>query len=312
MRQRLQPILDLLDEGLRIYRRGFVSFTLLSAIPIVPLIGIILLIVALTNSAYGELGLLGVFGLIIISLPLLIYAVAAMSRAALLAHDGERIELRRALSIPPLRLIGMGCYGGIFLFVANAAVSGISMVCFCPIYFALMFAVGGFFGGMSGAGGMSAALSAVLIAIAGVAFVLFYALSLVLSGATYSSLVFSIQPFMHEKLRLGDAVQRSFDLLFYRFGQNLLGFLCASLVFGALTLSVTIAIGLLLPLPLLITMGQESPFVQGISASAWLAGGIVAMPALPIWMALLYKQRLAEHTGSDLAERIMELEKSEI
>jgi hypothetical protein len=198
----------------------------------------------------------------------------------------------------------MGCYGGVFLFIANMAVSILSMACFCPLYAAMAAALGGMASVTSGGGSANTALIGLLGVIMVLAFVLLYGFSLVLSGATYSSLLFSLQPFVQGNLRFGEALRRSIDMTFYRFGANLLAYICASLIFGALAFGSTLAIGALVPLPLLFLLGSESPIAQGLSAAALLAGLTLALPPLPIWMALLYMRRSAERDGDDLAARV--------
>ncbi len=214
------------------------------------------------------------------------------------------MTLGDALAIGPLRLLGMGCYGGIFLFAVNMAISAISIFCFCPLYLVISVALFGVSGSFSGGSPVGAALSGLLVAALVVLLIMLYGMSLVLSGATYGSLIFSLQPFVQGRLRMGEALRRSVDITFYRFGGNLLIYLCASLIFGTLTLSVTLAVGVLVPLPLLFLIGYDSPLAQGLSAAALLAGLTLTIPPLPIWMALLYRRRLAERDGGDLAERI--------
>jgi hypothetical protein len=77
-----------------------------------------------------------------------------------------------------------------------------------------------------------------------------------------------------------------------------------SAIFGALAVAVTIAVGVLLPLPLFIALGEASLVAQGVSASAWLLGLIVVLPPMPIWMVLLYQRNVVARYGPDLAERI--------
>jgi hypothetical protein len=304
MRSAIQPTLDLLDEGLRLYRREFPRFALIIALGAVPAIILALLIIRRPAALASGGGLLAILLVALISMPLGMYLMGAISRAAAAAMRGEPIALRAALAIGPLRLLGMGCYGGIFLIVANMAVSLLTMVCFCPLYLVMGAALGGVAGVAGGRGPTSGALLGILGAIMVVAFVVLYGVSLVLSGATYSSLIFSLQPFVQGKLRMGEALQYSLDMTFYRFGANLLAYLCASLIFGALAFGSTLAIGALVPLPLLFLLGSESPAAQAISATALLAGLTLALPPLPIWMALLYTRRMAEREGDDLAQRI--------
>jgi hypothetical protein len=303
MRTTLHSILELLDEGLRIYRREFPRLALIAALGALPAIGVALLLVRRPDLVGAVGGILAVYGLFFLSLPLLLYLAGAISRATASALDGRAVTLREALAIGPLRLIGMGCYGVLFLLVLNMAVGMLSMFCFCPLFFVIGVGLGGIGSSVEG-GALGTALAFLLGVIILVAFVLLYGLSLTLSGATYGSLLFSLQPFVQGGLRFGEALQRSIDMTFYRFGANLLTFLCASLIFGALALSVTLAIGVLVPLPLIFLIGAESALAQGISLAAVIAGLTLALPPLPIWMALLYRRRLVESQGGDLAERI--------
>jgi hypothetical protein len=303
MRQTLQPTLDLLDEGLRLYRRGFARFALIAALGAVPAISAALLLIRRPDMLAAGGLILTIYAIALLSLPLGIYLMGAISRAAAAAADGRPIALRAALAIGPLRLLGMGCYGGVFLFVANLAVSMVSMFCFCPLYFVLGVGMAGMFQGIQD-NPAGTAVAGLVGAILVIAFLVLYVLSLVLSGATYGSLLFSLQPFVQGGLPLGEALRRSIDLVFYRFGANLLVYICASLTFGALALSSTLAVGVLVPLPLLFLIGSESPIAQGLSAAAFIAGLTLALPPLPIWMALLYRRRLAERAGADLAARI--------
>jgi hypothetical protein len=304
MRSALQPTLDLLDEGLRLYRREFPRFALIVALGAVPAILLALLLFRRPELIASGGGFLALLLVALLSLPMGIYLMGAISRAATAARRGETISLRDALAIGPLRLIGMGCYGGVFLFIANMAVSILSMVCFCPLSMVMGAALGGLAGATRGSGSASTALIGLLGVIMVLGFVLLYGFSLVLSGATYGSLIFSLQPFVQGNLRLGEALQRSIDMTFYRFGANLLAYMCASLIFGTLAIGSTLAIGVLVPLPLLFLLGSESPVAQALSAVALLAGLTLALPPLPIWMALLYVRRSAECDGEDLAARI--------
>lgn len=307
MRQRIQPILDLIDEGLWIYRRGFVGFTLLALLWLAPIaVGIGLSLALAEFAATGVIELI-IVGWLLLAFPLLIYLIAALSRATSAVQAGESIRLARVLALSPLRLAGMGCYGLVFLIFAGVVMSTFSTVCLCPLYLGVVFAFSAGAAVFGQAGALGGALGTVLIFAMLILSVLLYALSLVLNGAAYSSLVYALQPFVERELTLGAAMQRSIDLVFYRIGQNALAFLTTSLVFGALTVAVTIAVGVLLPLPLGWLLGVESPVVQGVSASAWLLGLALVLPPLPIWMLLLYQRNLAAREGSDLARRIDEV-----
>jgi hypothetical protein len=310
MRTSLQPTLDVLDEGLRLYRRGFVTFVLLTAVGVVPLGLLFGLFVYVTTLVDDLTILLLLIGASVLSLPISIYIVSAMSRATIAMAAGERPNVLRALRMGPLRVIGMGCYGSIFASVVNTLVSILSLVCACPLYFALiMFTVVPLSAVGAGGSPFGEALMGVFVSIVGIGTALIYGGSFVISGATFCSLIFSLQPFSQEQLRFGASIQRSLDLTTYRLGQNIIAWLCASLVFGAIAIAVTIAIGAILPLPLLLALGEDALITQGVSAAAWLIGLILAVPPLPIWMALLYQRRSAARDGADLAGRIERLER---
>ncbi|NNJ10219.1 hypothetical protein EKD04_007750 [Chloroflexales bacterium ZM16-3] len=304
MRNTIQPILDLLDDGLHLYRREFPRLALIAALGAVPVIITVLLALRSPQLLVSTWGILAFYGVLFMALPIGIYLMGAISRATTASLEGRPVAMRDALAIGPLRLLGMGCYGGIFLFVVNIVISMISMFCFCPLYIMIGATIGGIASAFQGSGAVGAAMVGILVTMMLIAFVLLYGLSLVISGATYGSLLFSLQPFVQGRLRMGEALRRSIDMTFYRFGGNLLVYLCASLIFGTLAMSVTLAIGVLVPLPLLFLIGYDSPIAQGLSAAAVLAGLTLTLPPLPIWMVLLYRRRLAERDGADLAERI--------
>ncbi|HMQ31850.1 MAG TPA: hypothetical protein PKD53_14070, partial [Chloroflexaceae bacterium] len=240
-------------------------------------------------------------------LPLTLYVMGAISRAAGMAAAGQPVALRRALAIGPLRVAGMGCYGTLFLLVAGAAVSVLSTVCFCVAYLVVGGGIFAVTAALSTGGAIGEAATALAIAVSVLAILAVYAATLVVNGAVYGSAVYAMQPFVQDELPMGAAVRRSLDLVGYRLGANLLAFLSASLVFGAAALAATLAIGLLAPLPALFLLGAESPVARAITAAAWVLGVAAASPLLPIWMALLYKRRRAAREGEELAAGIAAL-----
>lgn len=304
MRQTLEPILDLLDEGLRLYRRGFAPLLILAALAALP-VGLVVVAVVISSewlaSGFGALlSTLVVFA----GLPLSLYVMGALSRAAMMVADGEPVSLRRSLAIGPVRVLGMGCYGTIFSFAASIAVSAVTTFCICGAYFVAVAVIGVAIGIGSTGGPAGEAAVGFFIAIGAVAFVVIYGASLVLNGAIYGSVVYVLQPFVHERTGIGKAIGRSLDLLIFRLGQNLLVFLCASLVFGAGALAATVAIGVLVPLPALFLLGAESTVARAITAAAWVCGISAAVPLLPVWMALLYRRRVVAREGQDLGARV--------
>jgi hypothetical protein len=300
VRQSLEPILDLLDEGLRLYRRAFAPLLILAALLAVP-IGLALAAFLLAGGWLGAGVTSFVFvGLTFTVLPLSLYVMGALSRAALMVADGEPVRLRRALAIRPARVVGMGCYGTVFSFAASVAVSAVSTACLCGAYLVAVAVIGVAVGVGSAGGAAGGAAAGFLVGVGVVAFLVIYAASLVLNGAIYGSVVYVLQPLAHERGGVGQAIGRSLDLLTFRLGQNLLVFLCTSLVFGAVALAATVAIGVLVPLPALFLLGAESVVARAITAAAWVCGICAAVPLIPIWMALLYRRRAAARAGDDL------------
>jgi hypothetical protein len=301
--QRLQPILDLLDEGLVIYRRGFVRFVLVAALGMLPLL--LGLGVAFGATEYYNNALSSVVLLLSIPLSLCVLVVTsgAISRSAVALRAGAPISLREAFRFGPRRILGMGCFSLIFLILINIISSLLSCLCILPAVFMLAGSASAT-GIFAPGGGPDPALIVVLGFLLSVIIVLLYGATLVISGATYCSFVYGLQAFALEQSGVRAAMGASFNLLFYRFGYNLSAFLVTGLAFAAMAGVVTIAIGVLVPLPLLLTLGEESPLAQAMSATAWLLGLAVSLPLLPIWMALLYRQNADMRNGSELEQRI--------
>ncbi len=303
----LEPVLDLLDEGLRLYRRAFPRMLMLASLAALPAGALLAALVIASDWLATPPGVALLLLATLLGLPLGLYVMGAVSRAAVMAANGETVTLRGALALGPLRVLGMGCYGTAFVLVAVSVVSVISSICFCAAYvFGLVsiavFSSASVVGGTAGAAVSAAGIVAIIVGV-----MLIYAALLVLNGAAYGSAIFAVQPFVHERLTAGQAIRQSVDLTFYRFGENILTFLCASLVFGAIVLAATLAIGVLAPLPVLFLLGTESLAARAITAAVWVGAVNVALPLLPIWMALLYRRRLAAWQGAELRARLAAL-----
>lgn len=303
-----EPILALLDEGARLYRRGFARFLLLAMVAAMPIGLVAVAFVLAADWLASGLGAALILAVVVGGLPLSLYVMGAISKAAGMAAAGRAIDLRRALRIGPLRLAGMGCYGTVFTLVTSMAVSMLSTACFCGAYLLIGAGLFGFAATGTAGGAVGEAAATLAVVASAVAFLALYAASLVVNGAVYGSTVYAVQPFVQDdELGVGAAMRRSLDLVTYRPGENLLAFLCASLVFGAAALAATLAIGVLAPLPALFLLGGESPVARAITAAAWVIGVAAAAPLLPIWMALLYRRRRAQREGEDLERLLGEL-----
>jgi hypothetical protein len=302
MTETLQPILALLDEGLRLYRRHFVDFVLITAswfVPVAIMTGTAVAAESWISERYAALiGLLFMFVGLLVLFPLLIYLIGGLSRAAVAASTGRPVRFREAMAIHPLRATGMGCFTIVYSIIAQFASSLMSMACVCPLYFFGFLAVG--FIGAAADAGNSAALG--LIA-AGIFLVGLY-LSMMLIGATGSGLFYGLQPWVQEARPFGESLQLSMQLIIFRFGRNLLVWCLAALLTAAAGLTVMATIGTLLPLPLMFALGSESPVAQAVALGAWLIGFMVVLPPLPIWMALLYQRNRAAYEGADLRMQV--------
>lgn len=303
-----QATLDIIDDGLYLYRKGFVSFIVIASLWLVPVaIGVGISIAA--AHYWGETAtILIILAWLVLAVPLAIYLIGSLSRATRSLQEDQAIQLRDALSIHPLRLVGMGCYTIVFYIFANIISSMFSMICICPIYMVTLT----FLGSISGAfgdtsGGLGAGVLMVMGIVVFLLLMLLYGFSLAISGATHSSLVYALQPFIQETSSFSDSLERSIKLITYRFGRNLLAFLLTSMVFAATALAASVAIGVLLPLPLFWALGAESPVALMSSGLAWIIGLIVVLPPVPIWMTLLYERNRVAHDGVSLQTRIAEL-----
>lgn len=296
--------LRLVDAGLLLYRRGFVSFLLPTAILIVPL-------AMATGAAIISENFLLLLLLLLLWLPLPFMFLQSLSQITLNLQQGTPFNVWRTLWINPVRLIGMLIYSLGFQIVAQTASSTISFVCICPAMFGFVFLASA---GSVGAGGgvFGAAVAVVGVVLGSILLLATYLFSVVLTGATLTSMVYAMQPFMQGEHTFGQALQESIALLGYRLGYNILVWIITATLFGVLVLVVSLAVGTLLPLPILFVLGSESPLAQGISAFAWVCGLILALPPLPIWMTLLYQEHQQARDGSDLREQVAQWQQSQL
>jgi hypothetical protein len=304
MIESLQPTLALLDQGLSLYRRNFAGFVLITAcwfVPVAIATGLAVAAESRIDDSYSVFAsLFFIFVSLLIFFPLLIYLVGGLSRAAVAASEGRAVRFREAMAIHPLRATGMGCFTIIYAIVAQFASSLMSMACVCPLYFVGFMAIA--FIGAASDEGSSVALGFVAIGI----FLIGMYVSMMLIGATGSGLFYGLQPWVQEQRPFGESLQRSMELITFRFGRNLLIWCLAALLVAAVGLTVMATFGTLLSLPLILMLGEESPAAQAVALGAWLIGFMLVLPPLPIWMALLYRQNQSTYEGKELAARIQE------
>jgi hypothetical protein len=302
MIESLQPILALLDQGLSLYRRNFVGFVLITAswfVPVAIATGLAVAAESWIGASYsGFASLLFIFASLLIFFPLLIYLIGGLSRAAVMASESRPVRFREAMAIHPLRATGMGCFTIIYGIIAQFASSLMSMACVCPLYLVGFMALA--FIGAASDGSSSVALGLVAIGI----FVIGMYASMMLIGATGSGLFYGLQPWVQESRPFGESLQRSMELIAFRFARNLLVWCLAALLVAAVGLTVMATIGTLFSLPLFLALGEESPVAQAVAVGAWLIGFMVVLPPLPIWMALLYQRNRAAHEGAELRAKV--------
>ena len=297
MANTLTVLLAQFDEGISIYRRNFVPFLLISLSWFVP-VAIAVGLIFLYATQRDDIGILiGILLLLILAVPLFVYLVSGLSRAAVAVDEGQPVRFREAFAIRPVRAISMMVFTVVYYVLAQIATSMLSIVFICPLYIVGIFVT-------IGLGSFSSSVGFAAMAIIGIAFAMIYILLIAIGGAAYSSLIYALQPWAQEQHAFGDSIQLSLDLLGYRFGRNLLAWILSTLLVTAVGLAVTLAIGVVLPLPLSCVLGSESPVTVAVSVAAWLLGLCVVLPLLPIWMALLYRRNRAARAGVDLEAKI--------
>ena len=287
---RLHATLDLLDEGFALYRRSFTGFVLvglawLTTIAIA--IGLLVALVENERRLFVPGGLIIVAGLILMH-PLLIYLIGSLSLAANAAIEGRPIDLRETLAIHPAVIGRAGCFSIVYGILMQMVLS--VPLCICEMY----------------------VLQAMYVLRATLAFgpvgatevMLAYLTRFIIGGIGCSSLLYALQPWLIERLRFGEAMERSVDLIRFRLRRNLLAWGLSALLVFAVGIPVSLAVGVLIPLPALLLLGAESSLAQALAGTAWLLGLALVMPPWFISMTLLYRRNLAARSGADLARRV--------
>lgn len=296
----LHATLDLLDEGFALYRRSFTSFVLVGLAWLTPIaIATGLLIANAERLGPGWFIVIFLAGLILM-LPLLIYLIGGLSRAANAAIEGRPIDLHEALALHPGVVAKAGCFTVTYGILMQFVSSLLGIVCICPLY-----VMGGIASvALVAAPDSSGVVQAVLLIVIGLLFTGMYLLGFIIGGIGYSSLLYALQPWLIERLRFSEAMERSVDLIRFRLRRNLLAWGLSALLVFAVGIPVSLAVGVLIPLPALLLLGEESLFAQGIAGTAWLLGLALVLPPWLISMTLLYRRNLAARSGADLARRI--------
>ncbi|MBA3944266.1 MAG: hypothetical protein H0X37_06835 [Herpetosiphonaceae bacterium] len=290
-------VIDILDDGLRLYRRYWSSFALATAALIVPISLLSFLVNALVINQLGSgWGFVGSLVVALLGIPFSSYMVAVLSRMAAQAASGRTPSLRSALRMSLIRVLGMSCYAVVFTLVASLCfgVGGVILLCgTLAITFRL---VRQSFFGLS--------LSP-FFALAGGLALFAYVL---LFSAVAMSTIYAVQAFAIDTAGFGDSITRLNDFLFYRTRRNLLCFIIGGAIFATMLTAYTGTISFGVAQLAQSFFGQPL-FFQGITGQAILTvtgaiSAVILMPPMPIWMALLYLRIKVEREGAALEQRI--------
>lgn len=297
----LPVVLEVLDDGLRLYRQHFASFTLIATAVLVVLALFSLSFIAFVRTELGSTAgwiFLAVCVLLLVSYPLLLYVFAALSRAAAAALDGQMISARTALWVNPLRAGGIIVFNMLFSLLTAIAASGLMLVFYCPMTFlSLLLSV------MLGAVVDSSGVGVGLFGIIGVIGQLSTLWIISVAGGWLASSVYALQAFVLEQRPWSQTASRTFDILTMHLGQSLLMFLGAGAIFGTLTLSY---LGSLLVLWNIVQEQLSLPPLVGdvITIVLTVSSLVILLPPLSIWMAIFYRRQARERDGEEIVRRV--------
>lgn len=295
----LPVVLEVLDDGLRLYRRHLASFTLIATAVLVVLALFSLSFIAFVRSELGSTAgwiFLAVCVLLLVSYPLLLYVFAALSRAAAAALDGHIISARTALWVNPLRAAGIIVFNMLFTVLSAITAGGLLLVFYCPMtYLSVLLQV--FLGTVAGTSGVGVFG---LISSIGLISTLWL---ISVAGGWLASSVYALQAFVLEQRSWSQSVSRTFDIMTMHLGQSLLMFLGAGAIFGTLTLSY---LGSLLVLWNIVQERLSLPPLAGdvVTIVLTVSTLVILLPPLSIWMAIFYQRQARERDGEEIVRRV--------
>ncbi len=297
-RMRALPwVIDILDDGLRLYRRYWSSFALATAALIVPISLLNFLVNALVITQLGRgWGLVGSLLVALLGIPLSSYVIAVLSRMAAQAVSGRAPSVRTALHMSPIRVLGMSCYAVVFTMVTGLCVGVAGVILLCGTLALTFRLIRQAFFGLSLSPFFALAGGLVLFAY------------ILLFSAVAMSTIYAVQAFALETESFGASITRLNDFLFYRLRRNLLCFIIGGAIFTTVITAYTgtISFGIA---QLAQAFFRQPLFFQGIAGQAILTAtgalsAVLLLPPMPIWMALLYLRIKVEREGSALEQRI--------
>lgn len=297
----LPTVLELLDDGLRLYRRNLAGFTLVATAVLVVVALFSLSFMAFVRTEIGTTAgwtFLAFCVLLAVGYPLMLYAFAALSRATAAALDGRPITLPGALRLSPARGCGMLVFNALFSVIAAATAGFLAFALACPMTYVSLLSAGLI-------STLSGGASAAAFGFFGLIGQLSTLWTCSIFGAWLASLIYAVQVFVLEQLPWSQSVGRAVDLLAARFGQSLLMFLGAGAIFATLMISY---LGSLL---VLIAFVQDRlslnlpPLVGDVIVIVLVVASLVILlPPLAIWMAMFYRHVALERDGATLTRHI--------
>lgn len=294
-------VLQVLDDGLRLYRRHLASFLLVAT---TVMVGLALLAISFMAFVRTSIGVTGGWTFLAVCVllagyPVVLYAFAALSRATLAAINDQPIALLSTLRIAPGRGIAMIMFNLLWTICASIGTGILAAMVSCPIsYLSLILA--GFTSAIGGSSATGAAFGLITVTTQ-----ISWLWSLTMIGAWLASMVYAVQAFVQERGGSNVAAGRAIDLLFTRFGRSLLMLLGAGAIFGTLITSYLGSLIFVLVF-LLDTIGANwSPVIGDVIVIVVTIGSmVVLLPPLAIWMALFYHRVAIERDGADIARRV--------
>ena len=292
--------LELLDDGLRLYRRNLPVFALVGAVVLVPMAILTLLFNWLVETELGSgWTVLGGVLLAIVQYPVWLYACVGLSRTAALVLDARPVKIGQVLRIGPLRAAGMGCYGLFFTMITGLVFGTVYMFVVCPLFYAVTF--GSTLLGAIGGGGTLGAAGGLFIVITAVSVLS----GLLLYAATLASLAYAVQAWALERRSFSASLSRSVDLVTYRLGRNLIVFLGAGAIAGTLlVIYAATLIGAGAALFQLLDINLSPPVRSALIQIVTTASYVVLLPPVPIWMAMLHRAIATERDGMEIAAAV--------
>ena len=302
-RTRVLPVvLEVLDDGFRLYRRNLAGFTLVATAVLVMVAVLAMSFMAFVRAEIGTSSgwlFLAWSVLLLLGYPLVLYAFAALSRATMSALDDQPITLPAALRLNPARGCGMVIFNVLFMLLISFFTTIFSTIVACPLIYVSIVSVGVMVASSSGDNGAAGIALGIVLSQLGALW------SITMVGSWLASTVYALQAFVLEQRSWTEAANRSLDLIFARFGHSLLMFMGAGAIFGTLLLSY---LGSLLMLTTLIQNRLSldlSPLAGDIIYIViTVASFVVLLPPLSIWMAMFHRRMANDRDGIDLGQRV--------